>query len=169
MIPTLVTDRLILRGPVESDFEAHAAFFTHENSRWIGGPAPDRFTAWKGFLAQIGHWALRGYGLWVIAQKDTNMPIGRVGFMFSEGWDEPELGWHIYPDWEGKGLAYEAALAARTYGPNFGLNGVISYINPENTRSLALANRLGATIEDERMFLGKPALVHRHPKVAGSR
>lgn len=165
MIPTLTTDRLILRAPMESDFPAHADFLASEKSAFIGGPEPDRFSTWRGFLGSVGHWVIRGYGMWVAALKETNMPIGRIGFINHYGWDEPELGWHVYPDWEGQGYAYEAALAARAYGPAIGLDGVISYVDEENIRSRALAERLGATIERTQEFFGKPALVYRHPKV----
>ena len=65
--------------------------------------------------------------------------------IFNDGWDEPELGWHIYDGFEGKGYAYQATIAARRYSArHFGLDRVISYIDPENTRSVALAERLDA-------------------------
>lgn len=162
MIPTLTTERLILRAPQASDFEAHVAFVLHENSRWIGGPGT-RDTAWRGFCASIGHWALRGYGMWLVALKSDNSPVGRVGFIYQEGWDEPELGWQMYPDFEGKGMAYEAAQTARAYGPTFGIPSPISYIHTDNTRSRNLAERLGATVERQRLFYGEPTLVYRHP------
>ncbi|MDK3020271.1 GNAT family N-acetyltransferase [Pseudodonghicola flavimaris] len=163
-IPVIETDRLVLRGPVESDFDAHAALMASERSRFIGGPQ-DRAIAWRGFSGSIGHWVLRGYGMWVIADKADDTPLGRVGFINADGWDEPELGWHLYESAEGQGVAHEAALAARAYGAaQFGLDGVISYIDPANLRSQALAARLGAEIERDGEVMGHACQVWRHPK-----
>lgn len=163
-IPVIETERLILRGALESDFEAHAAFMASARSSFVGGPQ-ERFEAGRGFAASVGHWVLKGFGVWTIADKATNAPLGKTGFIYAEGWDEPELGWHVYEAAEGKGIAFEAVTAARANGPkHFGLDGVISYIDPANTRSMALAERLGARFERDSELLGKPCQVWRHPK-----
>ncbi|AAV96485.1 GNAT family N-acetyltransferase [Ruegeria pomeroyi] len=162
-IPVIETERLILRGPRESDFEAFAAFGASDRSRFVGGPFP-RFRSWGGFLATYGHWALRGYGMWMVEERATGATAGRIGFIFNDGWDEPELGWHIFDGFEGKGYAYQAASAARAHGAqHFGLDGVISYIDPANTRSLRLAERLGAQYERDGEVAGHPCQVWRHP------
>lgn len=163
-IPVIETEDLILRGPRESDFEAFAAFGASERSRFVGGPFP-RFRSWGGFLATYGHWALRGYGMWMVEERATGATAGRIGFIFNDGWDDPELGWHIFDGFEGKGHAYQAAHAARAHGAqHFGLDGVISYIDPANTRSLRLAERLGAQYERDGEVAGHPCQVWRHPQ-----
>lgn len=163
-IPVIETERLILRGQQEADFEAHAAFMASPRSSFVGGPL-ERFPAWRGFTSMLGHWVLKGFGVWTIADKTTNAPLGKTGFIDADGWDEPELGWHVYEAAEGKGIAFEAVTAARAYGAqHFGLDGVISYIDPANARSMALADRLGARFERDGGLLGKPCQVWRHPK-----
>ncbi len=163
-IPTIETDRLTLRGPAESDFEAFAAFGASERAKWVGGPYP-RARSWGGFPGMFGHWALRGYGFWMLETKSGGDIAGRVGFACHDGWDEPELGWHIFDGFEGKGYAFEAATAARAYAAqHLGLNGVISYIAKANTRSRTLAERLGATFERDGELLGQPCQIFRHPK-----
>ena len=165
-IPTLETERMILRGPLESDFDTVAAFMASPRAEFIGGPQ-ERFPAWRGFIGVLGHWALRGYGFWTLVDKTTNRLLGRVGFINHDGWQEPELGWHLFEGVEGHGFAYEAATAARRYGAlHFGLDGVISYIDPRNTRSAALAHRLGASLETETIFFDLPCHIYRHPKLA---
>ena len=117
-------------------------------------------------MAGIGHWALRGYGMWMIEHRATGTAAGRVGMILNDGWDEPELGWHIYDGFEGKGYAYQAALAARDHAArHFGLDGVISYIDATNTRSLHLAERLGARFERDGTVVGTPCQVWRHPRI----
>jgi RimJ/RimL family protein N-acetyltransferase len=132
----------------------------------VGGPTDD-WQAWRGFTAALGHWMLKGYGFWTIARKSDNAPMGKTGFINHPSWDEPELGWHLYEEFIGQNYAFEATTAARAYGPQFGLDGVISYIDPANERSLRLAKRLGATLERLGNVLGKPCMIYRHPKVGG--
>ncbi|MCA0870752.1 GNAT family N-acetyltransferase [Seohaeicola saemankumensis] len=162
-IPVIETERLILRGPHEADFEPFAAFGASDRAIWVGGPYP-RLRSWGGFLATYGHWALRGYGMWMVEHRASGATAGRIGMIFNDGWDEPELGWHIFDGFEGQGLAYEGAKAARAHAArHFGLDGVISYIDPANTRSIALARRLGATHERDGAVAGHPCHIYRHP------
>lgn len=163
-IPVVETPQLILRGPREDDFEAFAAFGASDRAAWVGGPYP-RFHSWGGFIGAFGHWVLRGFGMWMVEHRATGATAGRIGIIKHDGWDEPELGWHIYEGFEGQGLAFEGALAARNYAARHqGLSRVISsYIDPANTRSLRLATRLGAQFEREGTLLGKPVHVYRHP------
>lgn len=166
-IPTLQTDRLILRAPQESDFESIAAFGASPRSASVGGPY-SRWESWRGFLAIIGHWHLRGYGFWILETKSDGQIAGRVGIANHDGWAEPELGWHIFDGFEGKGLAFEAALAARAHAAiHLNVTRPISYIAPTNTRSLALAQRLGATFERDGDVLGVPCHIYRHPVQEG--
>ncbi len=165
--PVVDTTDLVLRGYREEDFEAFAAFSASERARFVGGPQ-DRWNSWRAFMAGIGHWTLRGYGMWMVEHRATARVAGRVGMIFNDGWDEPELGWHIYDGFEGKGYAYQATHAARAYCAQFfGLDQLISYIDPENTRSVALARRLGAVFERDGWLLGAPCQVWRHPSQEG--
>jgi RimJ/RimL family protein N-acetyltransferase len=161
-IPTLTTDRLILRAPREADFPAMLAFNDSPRSRFVGGGG-DRQKVWRTHLANIGHWALRGYGFYSVETKDGDF-IGRVGVIYHDGWDEPELAWHLFDGFEGKGYAYEAALAARAdYHARITRQPPISYIDVTNTRSEALALRLGATQERTLNDEEGHHYVYRHP------
>jgi len=162
-IPTLDTNRLILRAPRLSDLPRMTAFFATPRSHMVGGPRTETET-FQSLASRLGHWALRDYGLWHIEEKASGLFLGWAGMIFAPGWDEPELGWTVMRDAEGKGIASEAAIAARTYaGTHQNLNGVISYIDPENTRSMTLAQRLGAAFERTGQLLGKPYHIYRHP------
>ena len=165
-IPVLETPHLILREPRISDFEAAAAFAASDRMHFIGGPM-DRGEAWRRFAAGAGHWALKGFGMWTVEEKVTAAVVGRIGFHAPEGWPEIELGWAVYDGFEGKGYAYEAAMAARNYAYDvMGLAPMISLIKQENTRSRQLAERMGATVEREGEVLGTPCLIYRHPQVS---
>lgn len=161
-IPVLETERLILREPRISDFDAMLAFNDSPRSAYVGGPLPRRHV-WRGLLANIGHWALRGYGFFSVDTRAGEF-VGRVGVIYHDGWPEPELGWHVYENGEGKGYAHEAALAARADAfARLGLGPLISMIDPANARSIALATRLGARFERADPGTEKPFHVYRHP------
>ncbi len=162
-VPVLTTARLTLRGPQARDLDAMAAFYQSDRSAFVGGPC-GRFDAWTRLLGGLGHWALRGFGWWSVECRETGAMAGRVGIGLHEGWDEPELGWHIYDGFEGRGYAHEAALAARRFAARtWGIVAPISYVEAKNARSRALAERLGAVVEREGEVVGQPCLVYRHP------
>ena len=161
-IPTLATNRLILREPREADFAAMLAFNDSPRSSFVGGAAP-RQQVWRGLLANIGHWALRGHGFFSVDTRAGEF-IGRIGVIYHDGWDEPELGWHLFDGHEGHGYCVEAARAARAdYYARLTPAPLISYIDPANPKSEAVARRLGAAPERQALFQDKAITVWRHP------
>ena len=144
-IPTVTTERLILRAPQLSDFDAYADFRGSDRAAFVGGPnTPGQ--AWQQLCALIGQWQLRGDGRWMIADKDTDEPLGVTGLHHPLEWPEAEVAWSLFAAGEGRGIAYEAALAVRTYAyETLGWSTVISCVDSKNARSLALAKRLGCT------------------------
>ncbi|MGC1495794.1 MAG: GNAT family N-acetyltransferase [Sulfitobacter sp.] len=162
--PIIKTDRLILRAPQPSDFDAYAAFMADPRSAMTGGPL-ERPAAWRSFASELGHWIIRDYGLMTLVTKDSGDIAGQVGFWNPEGWPEVELGWRLYNGFEGKGLAVEAATAALDFAANtMDWQPMISVIAPGNERSIRLAERLGARLErdDWHTPSGKPTLIYRH-------
>ncbi len=162
-IPVIETARLILREPRAADFDAMHAFGQSDRARFVGGPYAD-WQTWGGLTGNIGQWALRGFGFWTVEERAGGALVGRIGVIQPFDWPEPELAWHVYEGFEGKGLAYEAAMAARScaYG-KLGLGPLISQIHADNTRSRRLAERMGATVEGEGAVRGTPCLTYRHP------
>lgn len=163
-IPVLETERLILRGHQDTDFEPFAKFSASERSKSVGGPGT-RAEAWRATAAMIGHWYLRGYGMWWLEEKETGRAVGRVGLWNPEGWPAPELGWVIYDKFEGKGMGYEAAVAARDYAyDTLKWPMLISLITESNDRSVALAHRMGAKLDGNWTSpSGHVAQIYTHP------
>lgn len=163
-IPRLTTENLLLREYRQEDFPAFADFYATERSRFIGGPLT-RELAWRALATHLGHWALRGYGFWAVEERATGRFCGHVGLWFPEGWLEPEVGWVLMGHAEGRGIAQEAALAARRFAyDSLGWTTAVSLIDPGNTRSIRLAQRLDCRFEGmfSHVRLG-PMEIWRHP------
>ena len=157
----LETERLRLRDPREADFPALLAFNDSPRAGFVGGAA-SRQQIWRGLLANIGHWALRGYGFWSVDRKDGAF-VGRVGVIYHDGWPEPELAWHLFDGFEGQGFAQEAALAAqRDYAARISSQPLISMIDVANPRSEALALRLGAVRQSTEVDEKGSYYIYRH-------
>lgn len=161
----LETPRLILRRPNVTDADAVVAFYMSERSQYAGGHVP-RFAAYRNFCALLGHWECRGYGLWAVTQKGDDSIIGLVGPFFPDGWPETEIGWLIFDGHEGKGFAMEAAKSAIADARSrLGWTDIVHYIAEPNSRSIALAQKLGAA-RDPAAQVPKPedpCLVYRQP------
>jgi len=143
-IPTIVTDRLRLRAPRQSDFDAYAAFRAGERSVFIGGPSTSR-EAYLRLGLETALWLFRGYGSLIIALRSDDQPIGLAGFYHHADWDGPEIGWALFDGQEGHGYASEAARALLTYAfEDLGWTHVECSASEENTRSVAMIQRLGA-------------------------
>jgi RimJ/RimL family protein N-acetyltransferase len=163
MIPVIETKRLRLRGPEPEDEAGYLNLMQSERSQYVGGPLSLR-RAWGCFAEEIGHWHIRGFGMWALTEHGSNDCLGFVGLWYPASWPEKEIGWLVWPEAEGKGYAFEAALASRDYAyKTLGWTTVVSYIDKDNTRSISLAKRLGAAHDPDAEKLDPEDLVFRHP------
>jgi RimJ/RimL family protein N-acetyltransferase len=145
-IPTLETERLVLRGWTDDDLNPFAQMMADSHvARFIGGTL-SRNDAWRAMASFIGHWALRGYGFWVVERKSDGVFLGRIGLWQPEGWPAMEVGWALDRSYWGKGYATEAAKAALDVGfRDHPVPKLISLIHPDNRASQRVAERLGET------------------------
>ncbi len=103
-----------------------------------------------GALAWI-HWNQRlyrerGFGLWLITLRETGEFVGDCGLtpQLVDGRTEIEIGYHVRADLQGRGLATEAAEACRDLARDaLGVRRLIAIINPANTPSQRVAEKLG--------------------------
>jgi RimJ/RimL family protein N-acetyltransferase len=112
----LETPRIRMPQFGESDWDAYAVMCADpEVMRHIGtGVVLTRDEAWRSIAGVLGHWQLRGYGMWALESKETGEFIGRVGFIDPPGWPGFELGWGLARAHWGRGYAIEAARAGET-------------------------------------------------------
>ncbi len=161
--PLLETPRLRLRQFVESDWPAYAAMCADaEVMRHIGAGGPQsKEDAWRGMAAFLGHWALRGHGMYAQEHRANGALLGRIGYLDWPGWPGFELGWLLAREHWGHGYAREAAAAALRHAfEDMRRERVISLIRPGNRRSIALAEAIGERLHGRIEMLGSDALVY---------
>ena len=148
--PTLHTARLTLRMPVLADFGPRAEFAGSARSVYEGGPI-NRNDAWRVFASEVGQWPLTGYGPFSIADRTTGEYLEKAGVYHLQDYPEPELGWFVISEAEGHGIALEAARAVMVWVRKIlDWDHIVSYIDPDNFRSIALGHRLGGVIDRAR-------------------
>lgn len=159
----LETERLILRKPRMSDLPESVAFWSSDRCRMMGGPIAPEETA-KSLQKVIDLWDLRGFGLFALTLKGSDRAVGFAGPWQPVNYPEPEIGWNLWEvDLEGKGLAFEAASAARDwFFANTSHRTAVSYTHPDNTRSHRLCERLGAVHDPDALQLDPPERIYRH-------
>jgi RimJ/RimL family protein N-acetyltransferase len=161
-VSLLHTGRLLLRPFEATDFGAHAEICADpEVMRFIRAGALTRSEAWWQLARYMGHWRLRGFGMWAVVERASNRLIGHLGFLEPEGGIGFELGWALARSAWGKGYALEGTRAAVEFGfGTLGRERILCVIRPENARSIALAGKLGATLEREHEEAGQRLLVY---------
>lgn len=166
LVPVIETGRFHLRAPRIGDFPIFARFLV--DGALETAPEDLRESAWLDFCQIVASWPLRGLGSWTVEGRD-GQALGAVVVNHEYGDPEVELGWAVAQGHEGQGIATEAAAAARAWlFATQGLATLVSYIDPENAASVAVAERLGATRDPAaEAAIGHDCLVYRHlPEIA---
>ena len=149
LVPTVETERLVLRGHRRDDFAECAALWAD--------PVVTRY---------VGHWAVVGYGYWVVREKASGRFVGEVGFADFQrdivpSFDgAPEAGWVLAPWSHGKGFATEAVRAAiawldRALGPAR----TVCMIDLDNAASMRVAAKCGYREWTRATYKGTPTLL----------
>jgi RimJ/RimL family protein N-acetyltransferase len=111
----------------------------------------------------LASYATNGFGLWVAMLKDTGAFAGQCGLVAQEveGRREVEIGYLFLRKLWGRGLATESAAACRDHAINkLGYTRLVSLIDPANTASRRVAEKIGMTLEKEIEKWGKPVCVY---------
>ena len=160
-IPVLTTARLTLRTPKIPDFAAYTEIVNSKRGAHLG--TSNRSDSWYDFCRMIATWLLHGHSVWTVTSHESDTVLGFVLIGFEPGDEGPELGYVMTAAAEGKGLAFEAAWAARSYGFDIlGFDSLLSYVDASNTRSITLTKRLGAVRDGTLVDDGQTVIRFRH-------
>jgi RimJ/RimL family protein N-acetyltransferase len=167
MIPTITTARLVLRPPTAEDFPAYAALMASPRARLLMGGPHGTKVAWGMFCHDVACWHLFGHGALMIDRRGDGATVGQVGISHGPLFPEQELGWLLYDGHEGQGFATEAAALRDWAFANLRLERLVSYTDPGNPTSIAVARRLGAVLDDHAPRQDPEDLVFVHRAGAG--
>jgi len=107
-----------------------------------------------------------GYGLWAVVEKSSGQIIGMCGLIKRPNLDHADLGYAFLPEYFGKGFAFEACTASiAAASRDFGLPQLLAIVNPDNTPSRHLLEKLGFRLQEIGVVhAGEPALCIYHCK-----
>jgi RimJ/RimL family protein N-acetyltransferase len=148
----LETKRLVLRRQVINDLDNLFALYSDpEITRFIPD-APRSFAETRQEL----EWFINGHpehpelGLWATIFRETGKFIGRCGLLpwTIEGQKEVEVAYTLARGYWGQGLGTEAARGILRYAfDRLGLPRLICLIDPQNSASQRVAEKIGMTLE----------------------
>lgn len=150
-IPTLETDRLILRGMRVSD--------TEDMFEYARRPSVTQYLTWNPhtdpaetceYLTYVGQRYRTGdFYDWAVVDRESGHMIGTCGFTsFNCPHDTAEIGYVLNPAYQGKGLATEAVRRVLDFGfDELGLHRIEAHFMEGNDASRRLMERVGMTFE----------------------
>jgi RimJ/RimL family protein N-acetyltransferase len=159
----LRTERLALRHWEDRDLPAFFDLYSREEViRWLGAQPRRALASPQEARERLSRWQARGreldppLGLWAIVPlvpPAQPTPAGTIVLVPLTDASGPagliEVGWHLHPEQQGRGLATEAAEAVLAAASLAGIDQVLALTDPDNVRSQAVAARLG--MRDEGM------------------
>ena len=95
-------------------------------------------------LGPLASYAQLGFGLWRVALKDNDTPVGMCGLLKREGMEHIDLGYAVLARFHGQGYARESATAVLVHARNVLKLGALQAVTtPENPASIGLLEKLG--------------------------
>jgi RimJ/RimL family protein N-acetyltransferase len=151
VIPTLTTERLVLRPFTEADLAELVPIHADPSFWWypLRSGMTEQETA--AFLARVmGRYESDGFGVEALVERASGVLIGWAGLAVPHFLPEilpaVEVGWRLATPYRGRGLATEAGAAAVRWGfTEGGLDRIVSIYEPENAPSGRVMKRLGFT------------------------
>ncbi|MFZ0707475.1 MAG: GNAT family N-acetyltransferase [Candidatus Korobacteraceae bacterium] len=172
--PTLETPRLRLRGHGLDDFPHSAAMWADPVVVRYIRPTPfNEEETWARLLRYVGHWALLGYGFWVVEDKQTGEFLGEAGFLnFHRDTDPPrvinipEAGWAFRADAHGRGYASETMAALVAWGDTRFDTPTACIIEEKNGASIRVAEKNGYRPRQVITYRGEEVMMYVRERTA---
>lgn len=142
----LETGRCLIRETVEDDVEEFYEIYKHPAiTEFMENLYPEKEQEReyiRQYIEQV--YTFWEFGVWTVVEKESGAVIGRAGFSYREGFEEPELGFIIGIPWQRKGYAEEVCRAILDYGRDvLGFETVQAFVRPGNVASINLCGKLG--------------------------
>ncbi|BAZ22240.1 putative acetyltransferase [Kalymmatonema gypsitolerans NIES-4073] len=158
------TPRITLRHFTQDDLNALTAILADPFVMRFSLSGPKTLKQTQSLLENVlASYENQGRGLYAVVHKDDQKLIGYCGFLEQEidGQREIEISYRLASAYWGKGLATEAAKAIRDYAfSQLGLTRLISIIEPENIRSIRVADKIGMRHEKDSRIRNLPVRIY---------
>lgn len=145
--PILTTERLELRCFTLADDAFILELLTEPGwLRYIGDKGVRTLEDARNYLAGgiLAHYARHGFGLWRVALRAGDVPIGMCGLIRRATLPDVDIGFALLARYSGQGYALEAARATLAHARELlGIPRVIAITAPDNLRSGRLLEKLG--------------------------
>jgi RimJ/RimL family protein N-acetyltransferase len=150
-VAVVTTPRLVVRdlrledAPFIVALLNDAAFIRNIGDRGVRTEEDAREYLTAGPLAS---YARHGFGLCAVTLAGSGELAGICGVLRRDELPEPDLGFAFLPQFRGQGYAFEAASAVKADAhARLGLSTLLAIVNPENSASIRLLEKLGFTRE----------------------
>lgn len=147
MNPILEINRLVLR---ELNLDAIPFIISLLNSpgwlQYIGDRGVKNEEQAKDYLFKgpMKSYMDHGFGLYVVNEIISRLPIGLCGLIKRDTLEYPDLGFAFLPEFMGKGFALEAAKGVLEFAKReLGLITILAIVIPNNKSSIRLLEKLG--------------------------
>ena len=147
----LETERLVLRQFTTGDAEFILELLNEPSFiRNIGDRGVRTLSDAERYIEKgpVASYARFGFGLYLVALKDSNESIGMCGLIKRDTLEDADIGYAFLPKYWSKGYALESALAIREYARNvIGLTRLVAITDPENQGSIRVLEKIGLKFE----------------------
>jgi RimJ/RimL family protein N-acetyltransferase len=165
-IDAVVTERLRCRAPELGDARHYDTLTSSvEVGAWLRPPPLDPFgpadaVQWLG--SDVEHWRAHGFGPWLLFERTHGSFVGRAGLRWTEveGQRVIELAWALLPEWWGRGLATEAAVAAIAVARERGIERLVAFTLISNVASRRVMEKAGLRFLREIEHAGLPHVLY---------
>lgn len=163
MAPIIETQRWKLREFSQDDLDDLAAMVADEDQMRFYPRPKTRAEASAWIARNLTLYDQYGFGFWLIESSPARDFLGYCGIRprALAGATEVELGWHTKKTTWNRGLATEAAAAARELAfARFGLLRLVAAIHPDHVASRRVAEKIGMHPESTTCLDGYPAVIY---------
>lgn len=147
MNPILETDRLLLRELNLGDVPFILSLLNSPGwLKYIGDRGVKNEEQAKDYLLNgpLKSYKENGFGLYLVEERISKLPIGLCGLLKRETLENPDLGFAFLSDYMGKGFAFEAAHAVLEYTKSeLKMPTILAIVLPNNQPSIKLLEKLG--------------------------
>jgi RimJ/RimL family protein N-acetyltransferase len=145
------TSRLNLRQMTTADAEIMLALVNEPSwLRFIGDRGVHSLQQARDYIANgaMANYARLGFGFYMVELSESGQAIGMCGLTQRDYLDCPDIGFAFFPEFNGKGYAFEAAAAVLEYAKQtLGLPRILATTRLDNQRSAQLLEKLGMRLE----------------------